>query len=191
MNQLHLYIKVDDREPQELFVTVHKMDVPFASFPGYRPSEKTIAPHPMLADMASLKTDTKNPWGKPIKRARPVKLLTASGLAFARKSFTVKAGKPIKFTLENPDLLPHNWVLVKPGAKESVGQLSNLMIADPDGFKRHYVPDTDDVLVHTNVVDPKSKSTIYFRAPKKPGRYPYLCTFPGHWRVMNGEMIVE
>ena len=23
------------------------------------------------------------------------------------------------------------------------------------------------------------------------GRYPYLCTFPHHWTVMNGEMIAD
>ena len=28
-------------------------------------------------------------------------------------------------------------------------------------------------------------------APSAPGRYPYLCTFPGHWVIMNGVMIVE
>jgi azurin len=53
------------------------------------------------------------------------------------------------------------------------------------------VPRTDDVLAYTDIVDPNAEFTIYFRAPNTPGRYPYLCTFPGHWMVMNGEMIVE
>ena len=30
---------------------------------------------------------------------------------------------------------------------------------------------------------------LHFRAPSVPGRYPYLCTFPGHWMIMNGELI--
>jgi azurin len=38
---------------------------------------------------------------------------------------------------------------------------------------------------------PQEQFAISFRAPTAPGRYPYLCTFPGHWMVMNGEMIVE
>jgi azurin len=33
--------------------------------------------------------------------------------------------------------------------------------------------------------------TIWIKAPSQSGRYPYLCTFPGHWMVMNGELIVE
>ena len=43
----------------------------------------------------------------------------------------------------------------------------------------------------TDVVPPRSSFTIHFRAPAERGRYPYLCTFPGHWMVMNGQMIVE
>jgi uncharacterized protein len=27
-------------------------------------------------------------------------------------------------------------------------------------------------------------------APKQAGDYPYICTFPGHWRVMQGMMKV-
>jgi azurin len=47
------------------------------------------------------------------------------------------------------------------------------------------------VLAYTDVVGPSLKKTIHFLVPSEPGRYPYLCTFPGHWMVMNGEMIVE
>jgi len=32
---------------------------------------------------------------------------------------------------------------------------------------------------------------IYFRSPRKPGIYPYLCTYPGHWQVMQGKLTVE
>jgi putative heme-binding domain-containing protein len=31
---------------------------------------------------------------------------------------------------------------------------------------------------------------LRFHAPKDPGIYPYVCTFPGHWVVMNGVMVV-
>jgi azurin len=46
------------------------------------------------------------------------------------------------------------------------------------------------VLVYTDVVSPQNEFSISFLAPTEPGRYPYLCTFPGHWMVMNGELIV-
>ena len=102
-----------------------------------------------------------------------------------------QAGEPINFTFVNPDVVPHNCVLVKPDSLERVGKLSNHLVADPDAFVKHYVPETDDVLVHANVVDSRTNSTVYFHALKEPGRYPHLCTFPGHWMVMNGVMVVE
>ncbi|MFO0067189.1 MAG: plastocyanin/azurin family copper-binding protein [Pirellulaceae bacterium] len=47
------------------------------------------------------------------------------------------------------------------------------------------------MICHTDVVEPKQEMVIYFQAPSTPGRYPYLCTFPGHWMAMQGELIVR
>ena len=87
--------------------------------------------------------------------------------------------------------MPHNWALIKPGTLNRVGDLVNKIVAEPDAASRHYIPRTDDVLVYTDIVGPQDQFAISFRAPTTPGRYPYLCTFPGHWMVMNGEMIVK
>ncbi len=35
------------------------------------------------------------------------------------------------------------------------------------------------------------KQTMKFTAPTTPGRYEYICTFPGHWQLMRGVMTVE
>jgi azurin len=87
--------------------------------------------------------------------------------------------------------VPHNWVLVKPAALATVGDLANKLIADPEAVLRHYVPETADVIVYTDIVPPQQSHEIWFDAPREKGRYPYLCTFPGHWMVMNGELVVE
>ena len=83
---------------------------------------------------------------------------------------------------------------VQPGSLRRVGELANRLIADPEAFARHYIPQSDDVLYYTDIVAPGQSQTIYFQTPATPatpGRYPFLCTFPGHWMVMNGELIVE
>ena len=72
-----------------------------------------------------------------------------------------------------------------------VGELVNRLVADPEAAIRHYVPQTDDVLVYTDIVPAGGQFSVNFRAPKTPGHYPYLCSFPGHWMVMNGQLIVE
>ena len=55
---------------------------------------------------------------------------------------------------------------------------------------RNYIPDTPNVLASTPLVNPGETSEITFTAPMTPGRYPYVCTFPGHWRLMQGVLVV-
>jgi putative heme-binding domain-containing protein len=193
VNQLHLLIQTEKGQSHELFATVHKLrEAPFADAPGLMNlADKSIAPHPIHADLAMATRSVPNPHAKRRKGGRQITIKTATNLSFATRSFTVKTGELIEFKLSNPDVVPHNWALLKPGTLERVGKLANKLISDPEAAIRHYIPKTDDVLAYTNVVLPKDQSIIYFKAPKQPGRYPYLCTFPGHWLVMNGEMIVE
>ena len=112
-------------------------------------------------------------------------------MQFAPKEFRVKAGKPVRIVFENPDLMLHNFVLLRPGSGEEVGTLADQMAAQADAALRAYVPDSPKVLYATGLVHPGAKAELKFKAPALPGRYPYLCTFPGHWRIMQGEMVVE
>ncbi len=200
VSQLHLRLHTNKDEAvsynpagggHDLFITVHQLDKPFTDFPGYVPQQKTIAAHPLLTDMAMNAERVPNPWAKPIKGARAINVATGKNLSYATKEFTVKAGETLAFTLENPDVVPHNWVLVQPGALQSVGELGNQLIADPKAYARQYVPESHDVIAHTDIVPPGKQQTIFFTVPETPGRYPFLCTFPGHWMVMNGVMVVE
>jgi putative heme-binding domain-containing protein len=192
VNQLHLHVQPDDSGPIDVFATVHRLAPAFTGFPGYRPEPKTIAAHPILADMAALAIKpVPNPWRAELAGSRRIQIEAGKNLSYTVRSFRVRAGEPIRLTFSNPDVVPHNWALVRPGALSRVGDLANKLIAEPDAVSRHYVPRTDDVLVYTDIVPPQEQFTISFKAPDQPGRYPYLCTFPGHWMVMNGEMIVE
>jgi azurin len=72
-----------------------------------------------------------------------------------------------------------------------VGALANAMLTDPQAMAKHYVPESPDILFHTKLVQPGQVESIEFDAPAEPGDYPYLCTFPGHWLLMQGVMKVE
>ncbi len=102
----------------------------------------------------------------------------------------MEAGKPVRIIFENADLLQHNLLLLKPGTLDDVGHLADAMAADPQAPVRHYVPDTPNVLFSTKMLDPNTTETLTFTAPAEPGDYPYVCTFPGHWRTMRGVMRV-
>ncbi|MBI5766866.1 MAG: hypothetical protein HZA93_03675 [Verrucomicrobia bacterium] len=109
-------------------------------------------------------------------------------MSFDVKRFTAKAGQPVKLVFSNPDLMQHNLVIVKPGALEEVGIAGNEMAKDPDGIKKDFVPVSDKILHATKLIDPRASVTLRFKAPTTPGLYPYVCTFPGHWPIMNGIM---
>ena len=191
VNQLHLLVQVAEEQQQELFVTVNALDQPRRDIAGVDGAAKHVQPHPMQRDMAMLKHVQVNPFAKKIKGARAVEIVTADNLSYATPLLEVNAGEAVALTLVNPDVVPHNIAIVKPDTLEEVGRQSDRLISDPNAAFRHYVPDSPNVIAYTDVVTPKQRFTIYFRAPKAAGRYPFLCTFPGHWKVMNGVMVVK
>ena len=106
--------------------------------------------------------------------------------------FEVKAGQPVKLEFINPDATPHNLVIVKPGSGDEVGLAATRMAADPETAKSgQYIPKSDKVLFHTKMVPPIAGETLRFMAPSEPGEYPYICSFPGHWTIMKGVMVVK
>ncbi len=112
-------------------------------------------------------------------------------MLFTLKRFEVKAGQPVKLTLTNPDVTQHNLAIVQPGAVMEIGMAGNLMAAQKDGVKRNFIPDSPKILHHTKLLNQDTSETLRFIAPTKPGNYPYLCTYPGHWVIMQGVMVVK
>ncbi|WP_348073097.1 PVC-type heme-binding CxxCH protein [Dyadobacter sp.] len=112
-------------------------------------------------------------------------------MAFDKKSMTIPAGRAITLVFENPDLMPHNVVIVKPGTAEKVGEAADAMASLKDGFEKNFVPATTDVLFATPLVNSGKSFRLEFKAPTQPGDYPFICSFPGHWRVMQGVLTVE
>lgn len=111
-------------------------------------------------------------------------------MQFDKELITVKAGQKIILELENPDGMQHNLVIIKPGTLEKVGAAADALARDPKGAQQHYVPKMPEVLFATKLLNPEEVVTLTFTAPAQPGDYPFVCTFPGHWRMMKGIMRV-
>lgn len=187
-SQIHLHVGVTSERAHDVFLTAHALAPEFTDFPGYAKIAKTN--HAAQIGMTVPVASKPNPWAKGDK-GREIFIEAALGLQYVQKQLTAKAGERISLTFKNPDVVPHNWMLAKSGTLQSLGNLANLMITDPQGLAKHYVPDSKDVLVYTDMTNPKESFTVHFTAPKEKGDYPYLCTFPGHWMVMNGVLKVE
>jgi uncharacterized cupredoxin-like copper-binding protein len=109
---------------------------------------------------------------------------TKPGLKFDTDKLEVKAGSRVKVVFNNNDDMLHNFVVVKPGMANPVGEAA--LRLNLNGPKMQYVPNSPNVLYHTNLLQPESAETIYFVAPTEPGDYQFVCTFPGHYTVMQG-----
>ncbi|MFZ9662174.1 MAG: DUF7133 domain-containing protein, partial [Chitinophagaceae bacterium] len=107
------------------------------------------------------------------------------------KEFTVKPGQQIEIVIENTDAMQHNMVITKPGALEKVGKAGDAMMKDEKGADKNYVPALAEVLHSTPLINPGQTYRLKFKAPATTGDYPYVCTFPGHWSLMNGVMKVR
>lgn len=114
---------------------------------------------------------------------------TLPGLKFDQTLLTVKAGSRVRLVFRNSDDMLHNFVLTRPGRGQAVGEAA--MALGIDGNAKSFVPDSDDVLYHTALIQPETSDTIFFTAPTTPGDYDYVCTFPGHSLLMKGILRVQ
>jgi azurin/glucose/arabinose dehydrogenase len=117
-----------------------------------------------------------------------VTLGTKPGLKFDLPEVRVKAGSRVKWVFNNDDDMLHNCVITRPGTANQVGEAA--LTLGLKGSEMQYVPASANVLFHTNILQPETSEAIYFVAPKQPGDYTYVCTFPGHYVVMQGKLRV-
>ena len=103
--------------------------------------------------------------------------------------FTVEVGTPVRIELQNVASAPamrHNVVVLRDrDAIDRVGLAAVQVGADGE-----YVPEDDAIIAYTPMADPGDTVVVSFMAPGEPGTYPFICTFPGHYRTMQGAMHV-
>ena len=125
-----------------------------------------------------------------------VEIMEKSNLGEYKKTsggnIIVKRNQPLLIEFNNPDATPHNFVLVQPNALEEVGLAANNMAKDPIAAKNgQFIPESKKIIAHTKMLKQGESEFLRFKAPRKPGIYPYLCSFPGHWTIMKGNLIVK
>lgn len=112
-------------------------------------------------------------------------------LRFDIEELKVQAGERIRIVFTNTDYMQHNLLVINPGTANRVGEMADALLGSGEALSRQYIPDTPDVLFYTPVVEAGEEYVLDFTAPEEPGEYPYICTIPGHWRTMQGVLIVE
>ena len=132
----------------------------------------------------------------PLEPAKPdaqgvVHITGSDQMRYSATRIEVKAGQKFKIELKNAGALPkevmgHDLVVLKPGSDTTTfaGKAMTAKATD-------YIPTdgADLMLAHTKLLGPGESDTIELELPA--GTYPFLCTFPGHVGLMNGQLVVQ
>jgi azurin len=103
----------------------------------------------------------------------------------------VEAGKPFQILFENDDFMPHNMLIVKPDTREKLGPIAAALKPDElDGEGRAFVPPSSDILAATKLLVSGQRETLKLTAPTTEGDHEYFCSYPGHYQVMRGWLVV-
>jgi azurin len=129
----------------------------------------------------------------PVHDGRPIEVSGDDTMKFSVTEIPAKPGERLSVTLVNLGTTPkfsmgHNWVLLAP-----MPDVQPFLVAAAEAVTADYVPAThkDRILAATKLLGPKERDTVTFTAPTTPGRYEFLCSFPGHYQVgMRGVLIV-
>ena len=115
-------------------------------------------------------------------------------MSYSKNTILAKPGERVKLRLMSMGQLPrtvmtHNWVLLSLGADPK--KFADAAALTP---ATGYIPAAlkSQIVAQTDMVGPGEQSEIVFTVPSRPGSYPYLCTFAGHFVAgMSGTLIVK
>ncbi|MBI1369271.1 MAG: hypothetical protein GC162_11545 [Planctomycetes bacterium] len=137
-------------------------------------------------------------WAGPVRAEDEVRKITIHTLAAQMKydteSFSVNPGQKVELTLVNDDEMPHNIALLLPDAADANGvkfAMEKIWTLGDKGLDLNWLPPNEArILAALPLIDPHTQKTLTFTAPKETGKYPFICTLPGHAMMMNGTMEV-
>lgn len=118
-------------------------------------------------------------------------LVTSTGadLSYDVTEIRAEAGSTLTIRYENKGEMPHNIVLVNGRADINPVGVAALQAMDTD-----YIPQNESVqeriIAHTVLAKPGDTVFLTITVPP-PGTYPYICTYPGHFTMMQGDLISE
>src|SRR5207244_1966868 len=115
-----------------------------------RTEPEVISAFQFASDLASLLPPEKAKAASKMLRAIGVSVFVVrtipEQMLYDKTLIVVETGKPVEIILQNEDAMPHNLVVVSPGAVEEIGAAAEKMPLAPDAQGRLYVPDSPNVL---------------------------------------------
>ena len=160
-----------------------------------KPPEPPKPKEPPKPEKSAAPSEPAEPAAKPAAApptTTTLKLEVGDNLQYSTNRLEAQTGSTVNLTIVHTGKLPkdamgHNFVLLKKGTNKDA--FASAALAAPQSG---YIPPAmkDAVIAHTKLVGGGESDTISFTAPA-PGEYIYLCTFPGHYSLMNGKLVVS
>ncbi len=155
--------------------------IPVGQAAGTKPAAKPAAPAPPSAVAAK-------------GAGRTVNLTGGDDMKYNTTTIAAKPGEMIHVVLKNTGTIPkiamaHNFVLLALTADAAEFTKAAMAAQATD-----YIPADQKakILASTKLAGPGETVEVSFKAPAKPGTYPYLCSFPGHYAAgMKGTLVVK
>jgi len=115
-------------------------------------------------------------------------------MQYSTKAFEVTEGQKVVLSFKHIGQLPaiamgHNVVILQPGTEIPAFSAKCAPAKDTA-----YIPQDEEskkqMVAYTKMLGGGESDEITFTAPAA-GEYPFICTFPGHFAIMQGVMTVK
>src|SRR4029077_6428092 len=151
-----------------------------------------LATNPLHASQAAKPKAAAAP--KATAAGRTIQLVAGDNMKYDTPELTAKPGETLHIVLKNTGAMPkiaaaHNFVLLKPGT--DVVEFNNAAF---NARETDFIPPAmkTAVIAHTPLAGPGETVETTFKVPAAPGKYTFLCSFPGHMALgMRGTLTVK
>lgn len=155
---------------------------------------KTESPAPSSAGQANQAAAPAKEEADPSLPEVKVEITGNDQMKFDVTKIEAQPRQKVTVTLKNIGTMPkvsmgHNFVLLAEGTNPD----KFVEAGTPHMGKDYIAPELQkDVIANTKLLGPGESDTISFAAPRNPGTYVYICSFPGHYAIgMKGVLIVK
>ncbi|HXE76428.1 MAG TPA: plastocyanin/azurin family copper-binding protein [Candidatus Xenobia bacterium] len=138
--------------------------------------------------------DTRRPAGARAQGVRVIRLQGTDDMKFDVTVLQAARGERLRVVLTSVGRMPkvamaHNFVLLAPTVDVEAFITASALARDAQFIAPAYAR---GVLAATGLAGAGESVEVTFTAPTRPGRYPFVCSFPGHYAAgMRGVLIVK
>lgn len=125
---------------------------------------------------------------------RTIDIVATDDMKYSLTTIKAQPGEQIRIRLVVKGTIPkiamaHNVVVLKPGT-----DVAKLVAEGAPHRATDFIPPAmiGSVIAKTALAGPGETVQITFVVPAKPGHYPFICTFAGHYQAgMKGTLVVK